>query len=70
MFQSHWAGKSARTLYSRIISAMPQNDPGSLTSEQSLSIALFIFARNSMALGDRPVTSANDLNGVTLAAAQ
>jgi mono/diheme cytochrome c family protein len=67
-FQANWAGKPARSLYSRIISTMPQDSPGTLTPAQALSITLFLFDRNQIALGDTPIASANDLNHLTIKA--
>jgi S-disulfanyl-L-cysteine oxidoreductase SoxD len=67
-FQANWRGKSARSLYSRIISTMPQDSPGSLTPAQALSITVFLFDENGIALGERPITSANDLNHIIITA--
>ena len=48
VFEQNWAGKRARLLYSRIISTMPQNDPGTLTVQQALAITLYVFAANGV----------------------
>src|SRR5690349_12237275 len=48
VFEQNWAGKRARLLYSRIISTMPQNDPGTLTVQQALAITLYVFAANGI----------------------
>ena len=67
-FQANWLGKSARSLYSRIISTMPQDNPGTLTPAQALSITLFLFDRNHIVLGNTPIASPNDLNPITITA--
>lgn len=66
-FNTNWAGKRARSLYSRIISTMPQNDPGSLTEPQALSITLYVFAMNGISLpAAAPINTANDLNALNI----
>lgn len=65
-FMAEWAGKKARLVYSRIISTMPQDNPGTLTESQALSITLFVFSVNGIDVGDQPVSRANDLNGLVI----
>ncbi len=67
-FVAEWTGKKARALYSRIISTMPQDNPGTLTEAQALAITLFVFASNEIDLGSQPIEHANDLNGRVIAA--
>ena len=67
VFEQNWAGKRARLLYSRIISTMPQNDPGTLTAQQALSITLYVLARNGIGFAGHSITSPNDLNTLTIA---
>jgi mono/diheme cytochrome c family protein len=68
VFLSHWNDKPARSLYSRIISTMPQDNAGSLSAAQALSITLFVFSVNRVSLGDKPIASANDLNALSIMA--
>ncbi len=65
-FRSHFEGKPARSVYSRIISTMPQDDPGSLSESEALAIALFVLARNDIAVGAEPIGSAAALGGITI----
>lgn len=66
VFEQNWAGKRARLLYSRIISTMPQNDPGSLTVAQALSITLYVFAANGIHFAGHTISSPDDLNALTI----
>jgi mono/diheme cytochrome c family protein len=65
-FREHWDGKTARSVYSRIISTMPQDNPGSLSETEALTIALYVFAVNGIAVGDQPIPNAAALNGITI----
>jgi S-disulfanyl-L-cysteine oxidoreductase SoxD len=65
-FAGNWVGKRARLLYSRIISTMPQNDPGTLTSEQALAITLYVFALNGIGWPGHELSNPNDLNTLTI----
>jgi len=66
VFEQNWAGKRARLLYSRIISTMPQNDPGTLTVPQALSITLYVFAANGISFTGHTISSPDDLNTLTI----
>lgn len=47
-FYTNWQNKSQRALYSRIISTMPLDDPGSLASDDVLATTLVILDRNGV----------------------
>jgi cytochrome c len=66
VFDQNWAGKRARLLYSRIISTMPQNDPGTLTVEQAFSITLYVFSENGIAFAGHTLAGPDDLNALTI----
>lgn len=66
VFRSHWDGKPARAVYSRIISTMPQDNPGSLSEMEALTIALYVFAVNDISVGEQPIVSPAALNSVTI----
>ena len=68
VFEQNWAGKRARMLYSRIISTMPQNDPGTLSVQQALEITLFVFASNGISFTGHTISSPDDLNTLTIPA--
>lgn len=66
VFEQNWAGKRARMLYSRIISTMPQNDPGTLTVQQALAVTLYVFAANGITFAGHTLSSPDDLNALTI----
>ncbi|MBN8831504.1 MAG: c-type cytochrome [Sphingomonadales bacterium] len=59
-FMSGWAGEKQRKLYSRIISTMPANDPGSLEPADVLAITQLVLRMNNVATA--PAASASDLD--------
>jgi len=61
-FRERWAGKTARSLYSRILSTMPFDDPGSLTEAQALRIAVYCLSRNGAALDPDMIVAPHDLD--------
>jgi hypothetical protein len=65
-FRRYWNGKTARNLYSRIISTMPFDDPGTLSEPEALRIAIHILTVNGARLGSRPIESAAALDDVKL----
>jgi mono/diheme cytochrome c family protein len=66
VFSQHWDGKTARNLYSRIISTMPMDDPGSLSEPDALRIALYCLTVNGAHLGQRSIGSAAALDDIKL----
>ena len=65
-FQQRWSGKTARNVYSRIISTMPFDDPGSLTEAQALRIAVFCLQRNGAELNEDLIMGPRDLDPLKL----
>ena len=66
VFEQNWAGKRARMLYSRIISTMPQNDPGALSPPDAFAIALYVFSSNGIGWSGHTPAEPNDLNTLTI----
>jgi mono/diheme cytochrome c family protein len=66
LFREHWDGKTARNVYSRIISTMPFDDPGSLSEPEALWIAVYVLTVNGVHLGPRSIESAAALNDIKL----
>jgi mono/diheme cytochrome c family protein len=60
-----WEGKKVRALYSRIISTMPSDDPGSLDEKTVLGIVCYLLAANKFPAGTNALERANDLNSIT-----
>lgn len=67
-FLSHWDGKTLRNFYSRIISTMPFNDPGSLSENDTLEVVAYILQVNGFPTGDKAAKSADDLNNIQFTA--
>jgi len=65
-FWANWEKKPARELYGRIISTMPEDDPGTLSPSQALSLVAYILKANGYPAGDAPLASPNNLNGIAL----
>jgi mono/diheme cytochrome c family protein len=65
-FWSEWDQKPARALYSRIISTMPPDSPGSLAEKEVIDIVAYIVHSNGMPLGSAPIQNANELNSIKL----
>ncbi len=65
-FWADWDGKTARALYSRIISTMPSDDPGSLPEKDVISLVSYIMQLNSLPGGNKEIQSANELNRILL----
>ena len=65
-FLTSWSGKPARALYGRILSTMPQNDPGSLEAETVLNLTTYILAENGQALPNAGVKEPSELSSITI----
>lgn len=63
-FWSSWDHKSARSLYSTIIGAMPPDRPGSLSENTVYDLVAYILQINSLPQGDKEIVSASELNSV------
>jgi glucose dehydrogenase/mono/diheme cytochrome c family protein len=65
-FQSHWDGRTARNLYSRMITTMPLDDPGSLSEPEAVRLALYCLTVNGLHFGQGEIDSAAALNDIKL----
>lgn len=65
-FWSEWDQQTARALYSRIISTMPPDSPGTLDEKDVIDIVAFIVHQNGVPPGSKAVQSANELNTIKL----
>lgn len=64
-FLADWQAQPARKLYSRIISTMPFEDPGSLTETETLAITALIARRNGAPDGPAHA-AASELDSIAL----
>jgi S-disulfanyl-L-cysteine oxidoreductase SoxD len=51
-FQEQWNGRTVDDLFKKIIRNMPQDDPGTLTPQQSADLVAFILSFNKYPAGD------------------
>lgn len=65
-FLSEWSGKSARALYARILSTMPQTDPGSLDTHTVLEVTAYLLSRNRQTLPEGTLTTAKQLDAIII----
>ena len=64
-FWSEWDQQTARALYSRIISTMPPDGPGTLDPKDVIDIVAFVVHENGVPQG-KAIESANELNSIKL----
>jgi len=64
-FWSEFENQPARSLYSRIISTMPPDSPGSLDPKEVIDIEAFVVHQNGVPQG-KAIQSADELNSIKL----
>jgi mono/diheme cytochrome c family protein len=65
-FLASWENKSVRALYSRAFTTMPSDAPGTLQEQELLDIIAYLIQANGFAVGDKPFTSAADLDQIRI----
>jgi S-disulfanyl-L-cysteine oxidoreductase SoxD len=60
-FVDEWSDRPLRKLYSRILTSMPENSPGSLTPEETLELVRYVAAKNAV---NAPAHSSDDLDTI------
>lgn len=65
-FLAQWSGKTARNLYSLILSSMPASNPGSLPPRTVLDLAIYILSQNGVDVGSRARTSTDQLASIVI----
>jgi S-disulfanyl-L-cysteine oxidoreductase SoxD len=63
-FIASWENKKLRPLYSRILSTMPADNPGTLTEKTVLDIVAYLLEANGFPPGSAPLERADDLNTI------
>ncbi len=64
-FRANWRGRSLAELFGLIQETMPQDAPGSLSSQQSAEIVAYILSGNRKPAGDTPLADDPDqLDGI------
>ena len=63
-FRATWEGKKLRALYSRIISTMPSDNPGTLSEKTVVDVVAYLLEANGYPSGPAALERANDLNDI------
>ena len=63
-FLADWENKNVRALYSRILSTMPESDPGSLSEHEVLDILAYLLQANGFPPGGKALERASELDTV------
>jgi cytochrome c len=67
-FLSEWEGKPLRTLFGRVISTMPSDDPGSLSEQETLDVLAYLLQENGYRSGKKRLGPPDALNKIQFAA--
>jgi mono/diheme cytochrome c family protein len=57
VFQASWKDRSLAELFEKIRDTMPQDKPGTLSSQQLLDLIAYILSANALPPGDIPLAS-------------
>jgi len=63
-YLDEWENKNVRAFYSRILSTMPENDPGSLTQHEVLDVIAYVLQAQGFPAGSKALESASELDTV------
>jgi mono/diheme cytochrome c family protein len=65
-FLASWENKTVRTLYSRIMTTMPSDEPGSVPEPDLLDLVAYLIRANGFPAGDKALESPNELNTIKI----
>jgi mono/diheme cytochrome c family protein len=65
-FLQNWQHKTARDLYSRILSTMPASAPGTLPEEMVVDITIYVLNQNDINVGSEVKALPNSLGAVEI----
>jgi mono/diheme cytochrome c family protein len=65
-FLATWENKTVRTLYSRILTTMPSDEPGSVPEPELLDLMAYLIRANGFPAGSKAFESPNDLNTIKI----
>jgi mono/diheme cytochrome c family protein len=65
-FIANWENKPLRALYSRIISTMPSDNPGTLSEKTVVDLVAYLLEVNGFPPGSRALEKADELNTITV----
>jgi polar amino acid transport system substrate-binding protein len=69
-FLSDWEGKPLRSLFGRLISTMPSDDPGSLSEQETVDVVAYLLQENGYPAGKKPLGPPDALNKIQFVAAK
>jgi hypothetical protein len=65
-FLATWENKTVRALYSRILTTMPSDDPGTVPEADLLDLIAYWIRANGFPPGTSALESPNDLNAIKI----
>lgn len=65
-FLATWDNKTLRALYSRIISTMPSDEPGSLSAREVLDVVAYLMRANRFPVGAKALDTPDELNSIKI----
>ena len=65
-FLATWENKTVRTLYSRILTTMPSDEPGSVPEPDLLDLMAYLIRANGFPAGSKAFESPNELNTIKI----
>lgn len=60
-FTSQWDGRTVADMYRKILRKMPQDDPGTLSPQQSVDLVAFLLSFNKYPVGKTELPPQNDV---------
>ena len=65
-FLATWDNKTVRTLYSRILTTMPSDDPGTVAEPDLLDLIAYLIKANGFPPGSKAFESPSELNSIKI----
>ena len=65
-FLASWENKTVRSLYSRILTTMPSDAPGTLQEQELLDIIAYLIRANGFPSGDKALATPDELNDIKI----
>jgi mono/diheme cytochrome c family protein len=69
-FLGSWENKTVRSLYSRILTTMPSDAPGTLSEQEVLDIVAYLISTNGFPAGEKAFEKPDELNDITIVSQQ
>jgi mono/diheme cytochrome c family protein len=65
-FLASWENKTVRALYSRVLTTMPSDAPGSLQEQELLDLMAYLIRANGFPPGSKAFERPNELNDIRI----